>query len=170
MPYPLRQRATHRAPLSHPAWQLAPGLVIALAIIGLTVTGVGALLWQAPELNPAELWQSRYLRNVVSFTLWQALLSVVISTLVAIPVARALARQPHFPGRSLLLRLMELSLVMARMNSRFSESRMRLALQVILRCHQQHEQRVLHGSKTAGVICAEFPHVVKQALSHVVGH
>jgi ABC-type molybdate transport system permease subunit len=49
---------------------------------------------------------------VVSFTVWQALLSVLISTLLAIPVARALARQPQFPGRGLLLRLMELSLVM----------------------------------------------------------
>lgn len=112
MPNLLRQPTTHPAPLSHSAWRLAPGLLVALAITALTVTGVGALLWQAPQLNPAELWQSRYLRNVVSFTLWQAVLSVVISTLVAIPVARALARQPQFPGRSVLLRLMELSLVM----------------------------------------------------------
>ena len=112
MQNPLHQRAIIRAPLSHPAWQVTPGLVITLVIIALTVTGVGALLWQAPMLNPAELWHNRYLRNVVSFTVWQALLSVLISTLVAIPVARALARQPQFPGRGLLLRLMELSLVM----------------------------------------------------------
>jgi thiamine transport system permease protein len=109
---PLSLYSAHRAPLSHPSWQLAPGLLIALAIITLTVTGVGALLWQAPALNPAELWHSRYLRNVVSFTVWQAVLSVLISTLLAIPVARALARQPRFLGRGLLLRLMELSLVM----------------------------------------------------------
>jgi len=112
MQSPLSVYKTHSAPLSHPGWQLAPGLLIAMAIITLTATGVGALLWQAPALNPAELWQSRYLRNVVSFTVWQALLSVLISTLLAIPVARALARQPQFPGRGLLLRLMELSLVM----------------------------------------------------------
>lgn len=105
-------RPASRAPLSNKAWQLMPGWVVAAAILGLSLTGVGALLWQAPALNPAELWHSRYLRNVIVFTVWQALLSVLISTLVAIPVARVLARQPRFPGRSMLLRLMELSLVM----------------------------------------------------------
>ncbi|MFT6979789.1 MAG: thiamine transport system permease protein [Marinobacter psychrophilus] len=112
MQNPLSFCNAHRAPLSHPGWQLAPGLLIVLTIITLTATGVVALLWQAPALNPEELWHSRYLRNVVVFTIWQALLSVLISTLLAIPVARALARQPQFPGRGLLLRLMELSLVM----------------------------------------------------------
>jgi thiamine transport system permease protein len=109
---PLKSKPAKRAPFSRPGWQLAPGLLIALAIITLTITGVGALLWQAPALNPAELLHSRYLRNVVGFTIWQALLSVLISTLLAIPLARALARQTRFPGRGLLLRLMELSLVM----------------------------------------------------------
>jgi thiamine transport system permease protein len=73
---------------------------------------MSALLWPSPALDPAELCYSRYLRSVVVFTVWQALLSVFINTLLAIPVARALARQPQFPGRDLLLRLMELSLAM----------------------------------------------------------
>ncbi|OZC36117.1 thiamine/thiamine pyrophosphate ABC transporter, permease protein [Marinobacter vinifirmus] len=100
------------APFSAPAWQLAPGLIIALALIGLVLLGLGALLHTAGTLEFEELWQSRYLRGVVWFTVWQAVLSVILSLLIALPVAMTLARLSHFPGRSLLLRLMELSLVL----------------------------------------------------------
>jgi thiamine transport system permease protein len=106
-PQPLRP-----APFSAPAWQLAPGLIIALALIGLVLLGLGALLHTAGTLEFEELWQSRYLRGVVWFTVWQAVLSVFLSLLIALPVAMTLARLSHFPGRSLLLRLMELSLVL----------------------------------------------------------
>src|SRR5262249_31289430 len=44
--------------------------------------------------------------QVLRFTLLQAALSTVLSVLPAIPIARALARQPHFPGRLWLIRLM----------------------------------------------------------------
>ncbi|OEY67429.1 thiamine/thiamine pyrophosphate ABC transporter, permease protein [Marinobacter sp. X15-166B] len=101
-----------RIPFSKPGWRLWPGTFMAAAIILLTLSGLSALLWQAPVLEVAELWQSRYLRGVVHFSIWQALLSVILSLLVALPVARALAQLRVFPGRSLLLRLMELSLVM----------------------------------------------------------
>src|SRR5690554_6250133 len=100
------------APFSAPAWQLAPGLIIALALIGLVLLGLGALLHTAGTLEFEELWQSRYLRGVVWFTVWQAVLSVFLSLLIALPVAMTLARLSQFPGRSLLLRLMELSLVL----------------------------------------------------------
>ncbi|WP_286222681.1 thiamine/thiamine pyrophosphate ABC transporter permease [Marinobacter apostichopi] len=100
-----------RAPLSQPGWQHWPGCLFALAIVLLTVSGAGALFWQAPALDIGDLWTSRYLRSVVLFTLWQAFLSVSISVLLALPIARALDRHRKFVGRALLLRLMELSLV-----------------------------------------------------------
>ncbi len=99
------------APLSHPGWQHWPGRLLAGAIILVTVSGAGALFWQAPALNVGDLWASRYLRSVVQFTIWQAFVSVSLSVLLAIPIARALDRHRHFLGRALLLRLMELSLV-----------------------------------------------------------
>ncbi|NLR99359.1 thiamine/thiamine pyrophosphate ABC transporter permease ThiP [Rhizobium sp. P38BS-XIX] len=47
-----------------------------------------------------------YLLRVLRFTLLQAVLSTLLSVALAIPVARALARQPRFPGRLWLIRLM----------------------------------------------------------------
>lgn len=100
-----------RAPLSRPGWQIWPGTLLALGIVGLAASGALALLWQAPALDVSELWSNRYLRSVLVFTVWQATLSVILSLLLALPIARALDRRRHFPGRAILLRLMELSLV-----------------------------------------------------------
>jgi thiamine transport system permease protein len=86
--------------------------LLALAIIALAVAGVGALLWQAPVIDVSELWTSPYLRNVFIFTLWQAVLSVAFSFLLALPIARILSQYQVFIGRTVLLRLMELSLVL----------------------------------------------------------
>ncbi len=100
------------APFSHPRWQLWPGLILGGALVLLVGLGLGSLFLAAGELDPASVLSNRYLRGVVEFTVWQALLSVVLSLALALPVARALAHHRRFPGRSLLLRLMELSLVL----------------------------------------------------------
>jgi len=47
-----------------------------------------------------------YLLRVLRFTLLQATLSTLLSVALAMPIARALARQPRFPGRLWLIRLM----------------------------------------------------------------
>lgn len=47
-----------------------------------------------------------YTLSVVRFTLWQAALSTLLSVLFGIPVARALARRPRFPGRIWIVRLL----------------------------------------------------------------
>ncbi|MDO6442222.1 MULTISPECIES: thiamine/thiamine pyrophosphate ABC transporter permease [unclassified Marinobacter] len=107
-----RSLPAYPAPLSHSRWKLWPGLTIAAALIVLSLAGLGALVWEAELPGLSEFWSNRYLRTVVTFTIWQAFLSVVLSLLVAFPVARILARQPAFPGRAFLLRLMELSLVL----------------------------------------------------------
>ena len=101
-----------KAPLSHPRWQLWPGLLTATALLGLVILGLGSLLSAADELDLGSVFGSRYLRGVITFTVWQAFISVLLSLALALPVARALARHRHFPGRPLLLRLMELSLVL----------------------------------------------------------
>ncbi len=47
-----------------------------------------------------------YILRVLRFTLLQALLSTALSITLAIPVAQALARQRHFPGRIWIIRLL----------------------------------------------------------------
>jgi thiamine transport system permease protein len=44
-----------------------------------------------------------YLFRVARFTLWQALLSTLLSVVPALFVARALSRHPRFFGRDLIL-------------------------------------------------------------------
>lgn len=51
-----------------------------------------------------------YIPQIISFTISQAALSSLISIPPALLMARAFARQPRFPGRSLLLRLLTLPL------------------------------------------------------------
>jgi thiamine transport system permease protein len=62
-------------------------LLAPLAALGVTLKGFA---FSAPELS------------ALRFTLWQATLSAVISVVLAVPVARALARR-QFPGRGVLI-------------------------------------------------------------------
>nr|WP_298373369.1 thiamine/thiamine pyrophosphate ABC transporter permease [uncultured Halomonas sp.] len=104
-----RQQSLNRHSLSRlPLWA---GLAAFVAVVGLGLGSFIALLWQAPALQVAMLWQEPYLFGVLRFTFWQASLSTLLALGLGIPVALALARRPRFPGRGLLLRAMELSLV-----------------------------------------------------------
>ncbi|WP_231563200.1 ABC transporter permease subunit, partial [Aeromonas sp. ZOR0002] len=91
-------------------WWL-PGSAATLVILLLSIGPLVALLWQAGTLSPRALLGDPYLRHVLGFSLWQALLSTLLSLGLAIPVARALARR-RFTGRRLLLKLFGLSLVL----------------------------------------------------------
>ncbi|WP_323941812.1 thiamine/thiamine pyrophosphate ABC transporter permease [Aeromonas caviae] len=91
-------------------WWL-PGSAATLVILLLSIGPLVALLWQAGALSPRALLGDPYLRHVLGFSLWQALLSTLLSLGLAIPVARALARR-RFTGRRLLLKLFGLSLVL----------------------------------------------------------
>ncbi|MEO9823456.1 MAG: thiamine/thiamine pyrophosphate ABC transporter permease ThiP [Paracoccaceae bacterium] len=79
----------------------AAGIVAAVAIPALILVTAGAVFLQAEPgqgLSPAD-WAA------VRFTLWQAFLSSLISCILAIPVARALARR-KFAGRRMLITLL----------------------------------------------------------------
>lgn len=68
------------------------------AFVGLAVEAIGN--WQ----SALAVFDARLL-GIVRFTLFQALFSTLLSVVPAVFVARALSRQPNFPGRDLLLRL-----------------------------------------------------------------
>ncbi|MEO0666192.1 MAG: thiamine/thiamine pyrophosphate ABC transporter permease ThiP, partial [Pseudomonadota bacterium] len=77
------------------------GRAAAAFLVCLTLGTLGAVAWRAEDvsgLGPAD-W------SAVCFTVWQALLSALLSVLFAIPLARALARR-QFVGRSLVVGLL----------------------------------------------------------------
>ncbi|MCG6889688.1 MAG: thiamine/thiamine pyrophosphate ABC transporter permease [Gammaproteobacteria bacterium] len=89
---------------------------LVLAILALLVLSPMAGLLHLSALPGYEavdprFWENAYLRRVVFFSLWQALLSTLLSVLPAILVARAFAMQPQLPLRRLLLGLFALPLV-----------------------------------------------------------
>ncbi|WP_269931434.1 thiamine/thiamine pyrophosphate ABC transporter permease [Aminobacter sp. HY435] len=88
--------------------------VIALAAIGILIGGAFAGLGIEAVRNPqgAAAAFDNYLFRVARFTVWQALLSMLMSVGPAILVARALSRHPAFPGRGLILRLFAVPLAL----------------------------------------------------------
>jgi len=89
-------------------------LVLALLALLVLAPMAGLLQLSAlPGFEAADLriWENAYLRRVVGFSLWQALLSTLLSVLPAILVARAFALQPGLPLRRMLLGLFALPLV-----------------------------------------------------------
>lgn len=80
---------------------------VALGAIGLLIGGAfaGLVLQGAGDLSGAVAAFDSYLLRIARFTLWQALLSTVLSIVPALFVARALSRHPDFPGRRWLIGL-----------------------------------------------------------------
>ncbi|WP_108652146.1 thiamine/thiamine pyrophosphate ABC transporter permease [Dongshaea marina] len=93
-----------------PLWWL-PATVATLLILSGAIAPLGALLLQSSDSSLSMTLSDPYIIHVIVFSLKQATLSTLLSLILAIPIARALARR-SFPGRSLLLRLFGLSLVL----------------------------------------------------------
>lgn len=82
----------------------------ALAVVGLALAApVSMLLAQGVGAGLA-VGQGDYLFRITRFTLLQAGLSTLLSLIFALPLARALARRPTFPGRRWLINLFALPL------------------------------------------------------------
>lgn len=88
--------------------------VAALAFVALLIGGafLGLLIEGAGNLSGAASAFDTYLFRVVRFTLWQALLSTLLSVVPALFVARALVRHPAFFGRGLVLQLFAVPLAL----------------------------------------------------------
>ena len=88
--------------------------IVALAAITVLIGGAfaGLVLEGAHDFSGAASAFDPYLLRVVRFTLWQALLSTLLSVVPALFVARALSRHPRFPGRGLILQLFALPLAL----------------------------------------------------------
>jgi thiamine transport system permease protein len=88
--------------------------IVALAAIALLIGGAfaGLILEGMRDLSGAAAAFDPYLFRVVRFTLWQALLSTLLSVGPALFVARALSRHPRFFGRSFILQLFAVPLAL----------------------------------------------------------
>lgn len=80
---------------------LWPGRAAIALVASLLALPLVALIWRAAGVAGLTAGDIAALR----FTLWQALLSALISTALAVPVARALARR-RFPGRGAVIALL----------------------------------------------------------------
>lgn len=87
---------------------------LALAAIALLIGGAfaGLILEGASDLSGAASAFDPYLLRVARFTLWQALLSTLLSVVPALFVARALSRHPRFFGRDFILQLFAVPLAL----------------------------------------------------------
>jgi len=99
---PLHQSRRQRLPA------LAGGLFVLMIVAGFVGVALAALLAGRLSGGLLAAFTDPVIRSVLSFTLWQAFLSTLLSVGLALPVASALARQPDFPGRIWLIRLMAL--------------------------------------------------------------
>jgi thiamine transport system permease protein len=91
-------------PSRAPAYAALAFLLLALAAGFLPVLRLG-LEQGIQGIDP-------YILRVLNFTLLQAGLSTLLSLALGLPLARALARQQAFPGRALLVRLLNLPLAL----------------------------------------------------------
>jgi thiamine transport system permease protein len=87
---------------------------LALAAVALVAGGaLAGLLFQAGSAWDGALAAfDAYLLRVARFTLFQAVLSTILSVAPAVFVARAFSRHPVFPGRALMLRLFAVPLAL----------------------------------------------------------
>lgn len=88
-----------------------PGLLSAFFILFVISAALFSLLSQAPSLDATSLWRDPYLQHVTVFSIKQAFLSTLISVGLAVPIAHAISRRT-FKGRSLLLKLFSMTLVL----------------------------------------------------------
>lgn len=95
--------------------RLMPGWIAFACLIGIVLMALGGLLSQAPDIHLLQLFADGEISRILRYTLLQAGLSTVLSIGLAIPFARALARRRHFLGRSLLIQLSSISLVIPSM-------------------------------------------------------
>ena len=91
------------------------GWIAFACLVGTVLAALGGLLLQAPAIQLSDLFSDGEIYRILRYTLLQAGISTLLSIGLAIPFARALARHRHFPGRSLLIQLSSLSLVIPSM-------------------------------------------------------
>ncbi|MGB5995739.1 MAG: thiamine/thiamine pyrophosphate ABC transporter permease [Marinomonas sp.] len=90
--------------------RLLPALIGVLLFVLVGAASLAALLHHMDMSQWKGYLQDAYLWRIIRFSLWQALLSSVLSLLIAIPVASCLSHR-EFKGKRVLLQLFAVSMV-----------------------------------------------------------
>lgn len=87
------------------------GATALVLIVTVTLLPLAAMLREAGGIDWSGVLGNTYLQRVIRFSVFQATLSTLLALVTAIPVALALSHKPVFPGRSLVIAMFSLSLV-----------------------------------------------------------
>jgi len=88
-----------------------PGIILSGCIFLFVLMAVSALLLHSPNIDLAYIWTDPYYRHITQFSFYQAMLSTLLSVVLAIPISHALFRR-QFWGKNLLLKLFTTTLVL----------------------------------------------------------
>ena len=91
-------------------WWLS-GAIALLLIVAVALLPLAAMLREAGSIDWPDVLGNTYLQRVIRFSVFQASLSTLLALVTAIPVALALSHKPVFPGRSTVIAVFSLSLV-----------------------------------------------------------
>jgi len=105
----LHRRFAEQSRRGWPWWLCGIGALT--VILTLTLLPLAAMLLQAGALNWDAVFGSTYVQRVIKFTLFQATISTLLSIAFALMVALAIAHKPRFYGRTILVTLFTLSMV-----------------------------------------------------------
>ncbi|MDJ1159638.1 ABC transporter permease subunit [Chelatococcus sp. SYSU_G07232] len=89
---------------------MVPGLLALALVLGVVAAALAGLALAAGPSLPVVPWG--YVGGVVAFSLWQALVSTILSLALGAGLALALARRTRFAGRTLLIAAMNLATVL----------------------------------------------------------
>jgi len=92
-------------------WVQVPGLLLSIAIFSFVLMAVFSLLTYSGDGTLTAIWSDSYYRHITLFSFYQAVLSTLLSVLIALPVSHALFRC-EFWGKALLLKLFATTLVL----------------------------------------------------------
>ena len=106
-------RCVNRARLTRP--HSMAGILTAACILTLVLCALGALAHAAGAIELIDVWRNPQTVAIVRFTLIQATASAALSVVAALFFARALARRTRFRGRTWLIGLSHVALVMPSM-------------------------------------------------------
>ncbi len=100
------------ATMSSPRPAVLAGIAALAFIVVAAATPMLALMVIAPSMPDLSSDYLDFVWAITRFTVLQAGLSTALSVMLAIPLARALARQTSFPGRPIILRMLALPLAL----------------------------------------------------------